>query len=74
MAEKRTVTGKEVRQARRFIFKHGLTSHDIPPRLFAITAKKLDKSFTELLSIIAKLRMGGQGVGQSETATEYVDR
>ena len=72
-----TVTNKEVRQARAWLSNKGMTlvgkpitSTDIPPRLFAETAKRTGKSFDDLLRFLARAKMGGQGLGQSPIADE----
>jgi hypothetical protein len=70
------VTSKEAKQARAFLFSRGFNSQDIPPRLFAMQAKKLNKSFQELLSLIAIIQTGNQGgsqspLGRAFTGDEY---
>lgn len=64
------VKPKEIRQARSFLQSRGLTTSDISPKLFAITAKKVNKTFVELLAIVARLKMAGQGLGQSAQTEE----
>lgn len=67
-----SVKPKEVRQARAFLRQRKIETQDISPRLFAMTAKKTGKTFLDLLKTIARLKMGGQGVGQSEKADEVI--
>jgi hypothetical protein len=38
-----------------------LGSKDVSPRFFASAAKELDVPFDQLLRLIARLQMGGQG-------------
>lgn len=61
----------EIRAARKAIYKSGLTSADVKPNLLAATSKQMGKGFLELLKLIAQIKMGGQGVGQSPLAKEY---
>jgi len=60
------VTPKEAQRARAFLLSKGFNSNEIPPKLFAITAKKTGKPFGELLKILAIVKSRGQGRGQSE--------
>ena len=71
MSDKKNLP-RETRQARAFIYSRGLTSQNIQPRLFSLTAKKLGKSFTELLRIISMLKSAGQGRGESPKAEEFI--
>ena len=64
-----TATAKEARKARALLRMNGFNSKEIPPRLFALAAKKLGKSLAELLHILAIAKTGGQGEGQSPTAS-----
>lgn len=64
------VSPKEVRQARAFLQMRGFETSMMPPRLFAMTAKREGKTFGELLNLIARLKMGGQGLGQSPEAEQ----
>ncbi len=64
------VKPKEVRQARKFLRDQKLTTVDISPKLFAITAKRTKQSFRELLAVVARLKMAGQGLGQSADTEE----
>lgn len=60
-----SVSAAELRQARAFLRgKAKAGSRDIPPRRFAAAAKELGVGFRELLSLIARLQSGGQGVSQ----------
>ena len=61
----------DIRQARAFLRARNISSSEIPPRLFALTSERLKKPFKELLRLLAILKMGTQGRGQSPTATEY---
>lgn len=60
----------EIRKARAFLQKRGFKTRDISPRTFATTARKTNKTFTELLKRIAEHMMRGQGVTQSPVATK----
>lgn len=51
----------EIRAARAFLRKRGITSKEIPPRKFANAAKELGKTFAELLRYLMTIRSGGQG-------------
>jgi len=57
-------TPKEIRAARSWLFRHGATAQDIPPRKFANAAKELNMGFAELLRLISRLYSGGQGQAQ----------
>ena len=48
----------EIRAARAFLRKRGIGSSEIPPRRFAVSAKEMKKSFSELLAFIARLYQG----------------
>lgn len=52
---------KEVRAARAWLRKRGITTPMISPKRFASAAKELNKSFRETLALLARLYMGGQG-------------
>ena len=54
------VANAEIRAAKDFLEKRGLTSDEISPRKFAKTAKQLDKGFKETLQILARELSGGQ--------------
>lgn len=45
----------EVRAARAFLRKRGLSSHQISPRKFANAAKEKGKSFSELLMFLGRI-------------------
>ncbi|MGZ8432786.1 MAG: hypothetical protein ACXWXX_00230 [Candidatus Binatia bacterium] len=62
------------RKARAFLRSRGFTSEDIPPGKFAATAKKLGKTFLDLLRQIARYKMGGQGMGASPVADDFVSK
>ena len=54
------VAQAEIRAAKSFLERRGLTSSDISPRKFAMAAKELDKGFSETLKILAGELSGGQ--------------
>jgi|TARA_R110001583_G_scaffold63883_4_gene186376 hypothetical protein len=54
------VAQAEIRAAKSFLERRGLTSSDISPRKFAMAAKELDKGFAETLKILAGELSGGQ--------------
>ncbi len=54
------VANAEIRAAKDFLKKRGLTSDEISPRKFAKAAKQLDKGFKETLQILARELSGGQ--------------
>ncbi len=60
MAKIKQVANAEIRAAKDFLKKRGLTSDEISPRKFAKTAKQLDKGFKETLQILARELSGGQ--------------
>lgn len=61
------ITPKEIRDARAVIHSQGLTAkYDVPPRSLVVTARRTGKRFIEILKEIARIKMGGQGQGQSE--------
>lgn len=68
-----TVTPLEVRQARAYLQKQNISSADIPPNLFAMSAKEMGKSFRETLNFLARLLSGGQGDNPSPGNTKNVD-
>ncbi len=68
------VKPKEARQARAFLQKKGIPSRVIPPKLFAITAKRENKTFSELLKLISRLMLGGQGQGQAPEGTKLAEK
>ena len=56
----RSVTAAEIRAAKKWLKKRKITTKELSPRKFAMTAKKLDKSFSEVLSLLAKEQTSGQ--------------
>jgi len=54
------VAQAEIRAAKSFLERRGLTSSDISPRKFAMAAKELNKGFAETLKILAGELSGGQ--------------
>jgi len=54
------VAAAEIRAAKSFLERRGLTTEDISPRKFATAAKELDKGFKETLDILARELSGGQ--------------
>lgn len=56
-----TASRNEIRAARAWLQKRGIGTATVSPRRFANSAKELDKGFSELLSLIARLELGGQG-------------
>jgi hypothetical protein len=48
----------EVRAARAFLRKRGIGSSEVPPRKFAISAREMKKSFSDLLAFIGRLYQG----------------
>lgn len=64
------VSGVDVRRARAFLQARNVTSRAVSPRRFAVAAAELGKSFTELLRLIRRLSMAGQGIGQAPIAEE----
>ena len=65
------VTSREKRQARAFLHNKDIRSHEISPSVFAVTAKRMNMTFSDLLVLLAKMKTGGQGQGQSEIAENY---
>ena len=59
-AKIKKVANAEIRAAKSFLEKKGLTSDEISPKKFATAAKKLDKGFQETLQILARELSGGQ--------------
>lgn len=60
MTKIKQVANAEIRAAKDFLEKRGLTSDEISPRKFAKAAKQLDKGFKETLQILARELSGGQ--------------
>ena len=54
------VAQAEIRAAKSFLKRRGFTSQQISPPKFAMSAKELDKSFSETLKILARELSGGQ--------------
>jgi len=54
------VAAAEIRAAKSFLERRGITSDDVSPKKFAKAAKELDKSFKETLQILARELSGGQ--------------
>lgn len=69
MAKRETVTAEETRQAREFLRSKRMLDI-IPPRLLAASAKETGQSLAETLRFLARLQMGGQGLGPAPIAEE----
>jgi hypothetical protein len=54
------VAAAEIRAAKSFLERRGLTPEDISPKKFAKAAKELDKGFQETLQVLARELSGGQ--------------
>ena len=54
------VANAEIRAAKSFLERRGLTSNDISPKKFAKAAKELDKGFQETLQLLARELSAGQ--------------
>ena len=54
------VANAEIRAAKSFLKRRGLSPEDISPRKFAKAAKELDKGFQETLNILARELSAGQ--------------
>ena len=54
------VANAEIRAAKSFLERRGLTSNDISHKKFAKAAKELDKGFQETLQILARELSAGQ--------------
>jgi hypothetical protein len=67
-------TPKDIRKARAYLHKHGISSKEVPPHLFAATAKKTGKTFSDLLKTIARLMNQGQGEGEAPIATRIAEK
>ena len=59
-AEIKKVAAAEIRAAKSFLERRGIGSSEISPRKFAKAAKELDKSFNEVLQILARELSAGQ--------------
>lgn len=68
------VTPEEIRQARAYLNKQGITTSQIPPRKFAASSKEMGKSFRETLNFLARLLSGGQNQGPAPRASRAVDQ
>ena len=58
-AKIKKVAAAEIRAAKKFLNRKGFKQSEIPPRLFAMDAKELDKSFGETLTVLARTQSGG---------------
>lgn len=67
-------TNATVRDARSFLFRHGIGPSVISPRRFAAASHELGKSFAKVLELIMALQSGGQGVGQAPIATRIAEK
>ena len=65
-----TITPKDVRAARAYIHKRGLTASDISPRDLATFAERYGKTLSSALRLVAAIKMGGQGGSQFEKTKE----
>jgi hypothetical protein len=54
------VAQAEIRAAKSFLERRGISSSEISPKEFAKAAKELNKSFMETLKILARELSGGQ--------------
>ena len=54
------VAQAEIRAAKSFLQRRKIDTDEISPKKFAQAAKKLDKSFNEVLKILARELSGGQ--------------
>lgn len=54
------VANAEIRAAKSFLERRGITSEEVSPRKFAKAAKDLDKGFKETLDILVRELSGGQ--------------
>tara|TARA_R100000935_G_C2728160_1_gene120799 strand:+ start:285 stop:476 length:192 start_codon:yes stop_codon:yes gene_type:complete len=59
-AKIKKVAQAEIRAAKTFLEKKGLTSDELSPKKFATAAKKLDKGFQDTLKILAQELSAGQ--------------
>ena len=58
-AKIKKVAAAEIRSAKHILERTGFKATDIPPRLFAMAAKELDKSFTQTLKVLAQSQTAG---------------
>ena len=54
------VAQAEIRAAKSFLKRRNIDTDEVSPKKFAQAAKKLDKSFNEVLKILARELSGGQ--------------
>jgi|TARA_R110000796_G_scaffold114337_7_gene226065 3-isopropylmalate dehydratase small subunit len=54
------VAQAEIRAAKSFLKRRNIDTEEISPKKFAQAAKKLDKSFNDVLQILARELSGGQ--------------
>tara|TARA_R100001224_G_scaffold99065_1_gene69623 strand:+ start:117 stop:308 length:192 start_codon:yes stop_codon:yes gene_type:complete len=54
------VAQAEIRAAKSFLQRRKIDTDEVSPKKFAQAAKKLDKSFNDVLKILAKELSGGQ--------------
>ena len=54
------VAQAEIRAAKSFLQRRKIDTDEISPKKFAQAAKKLDKSFNDVLKILARELSGGQ--------------
>lgn len=66
-----SISPNQVRSARAAIISKGFNAKEIPPKLLALTAKRLNKPLDDVLQILSFLKMRGQGEGQSPLADQY---
>lgn len=71
MPKHEQVTAGDVRDARKFLKKKKMLDI-IPPRLFAASAKETGQGLDETLRYLARLQMGGQGLGPVPVTEDVV--
>ena len=54
------VAQAEIRAAKSFLKRRNIDTDEVSPKKFAQAAKKLDKSFNDVLKILARELSGGQ--------------
>jgi|TARA_R110000765_G_scaffold329617_1_gene420434 hypothetical protein len=54
------VAAAEIRAAKSFLERRGITTDEVSPKKFARAAKELDKGFQETLQVLARELSGGQ--------------
>ena len=54
------VAQAEIRAAKSFLKRRNIDADEVSPKKFAQAAKKLDKSFNDVLKILARELTGGQ--------------